>query len=156
VARLVLEVNVKGVVFKARGHVNIRATHRSTMEVTRDDYLTPRGDCIVGVSAELSPRDLPGELRGIISSDDSIVVAILCSSGVCDSIVGRGSSKMTLSDDRRMVFRKSGYVGPETVMIHASKAAIDLRRDLVRALTAGDELTVVLLAFKLESFNFNS
>lgn len=143
------EVLVKGVVFKARGHVNVRATHRSTFEVTVEDYLTPRGDCIIGVSSELSPATLPGWLKEVIASDDSIVVVILCSGGICDSVIGRGSSKMTLSDDRRMVFRKSSYVGPETVMVNASKAAGDLRRDLVNKLASGEDLTVILLAFKL-------
>ena len=144
-----LEVNVRGVVFKARGHPNVRATHRSTLEVTVDDYLTPRGDCIVGISAELSPSTLPAWLKEVIASDDSVVVLVLCSGGICDSVVGRGSSKMTLGDNRRMVFRKSTYVGPETVMVGASKAAADLRRDLVERLSRGAELTVALLAFKL-------
>jgi hypothetical protein len=150
----VLDVNVKGVAFRARGHANVRATHRSTMEVTTEAHLTPRGDCIVGVSAELSPLRLPGELKEIIASDDSIVVAVLCSNGLCDSVVGRGSSRMTLTDDRRMIFRKSSYVGPETVMVRASKAAADLRRDVVKALASGGELVVVLLAFKLGSLEF--
>ncbi|MFZ8789592.1 MAG: DUF371 domain-containing protein [Acidilobaceae archaeon] len=148
------DVNIRGVVFRARGHNNIRATHRSTMEVTTEDYLTPRGDCIVGVSAEISPARLPRELKEVISSDGSIVVAVLCSSGLCDSVVGRGSSRMTLSDDRRMVFRRSSYVGPETVMVSASKAAVDLSRDIVKALKSGNDLVVVLLAFKLESLGF--
>jgi hypothetical protein len=61
---------------------------------------------------------------------------------------------MTLSDDRRMVFRRSSYVGPETVMVSASKAAVDLSRDIVKALKSGNDLVVVLLAFKLESLGF--
>ena len=32
---------------EAYGHRNIRATHRSTFELTKDDYLTHRGDCII-------------------------------------------------------------------------------------------------------------
>lgn len=143
------EVLVRGVVFKARGHVNVRATHRSTFEVTVDDYLTPRGDCIIGISSELSPATLPEWLKEVIASDDSVVVVILCSGGVCDSVIGRGSSRMTLTDSRRMVFRKSSYVGPETVMVNASKAAVDLRRDLVSRLASGGDLTVILLAFRL-------
>lgn len=147
------EISARGVAFKARGHVNIKATHRSTLEITSEDYLTPRGDCIVGVSAELTPARLPSWLRDIIASDDSIVIAVLCSGDVCDSVVGRGSSKMTLSDDRRMVFRKSSYIGPETVMIRASKSASDIRRDLVENLVKGGDLRVVLLAFRLGDLN---
>ncbi|RLF17024.1 MAG: DUF371 domain-containing protein, partial [Thermoprotei archaeon] len=31
----------------AWGHPNIRALHRSTMEITKEPYVTPRGDCII-------------------------------------------------------------------------------------------------------------
>ena len=28
------------VIFKARGHPNVKATHPSTLEITKDDFLT--------------------------------------------------------------------------------------------------------------------
>ncbi|MEM2023054.1 MAG: DUF371 domain-containing protein [Archaeoglobaceae archaeon] len=53
----------------ARGHKNLRATHRTTLEVTKESYLTPRGNCIVGVKASSSARDLPEWLKKEIKSD---------------------------------------------------------------------------------------
>jgi hypothetical protein len=119
-------------VFRARGHPNVRARHRTTFEVTREDYLTPRGDCIIGVSSEAAARDLPGWLkeglrRGLPA------VALLYSGGRLDAVAGWGDPRMTLEDPVRMVFRRSDYVGPETVMIRASKAAIHLDRGLVES-----------------------
>ena len=37
--------------FTARSHVNIRSSHKTTVMVTTDNHLTPRGDCVVAVSA---------------------------------------------------------------------------------------------------------
>ena len=62
----VFEVSGKWFVFRAWGHENVRATHRSTFEVTKDDYLTPRGDCIVGIRSEAAARDLPEWLRMLL------------------------------------------------------------------------------------------
>ena len=56
---LPVEVGGRWFVFEAWGHVNVRATHRSTFEVTREPSLTPRGDCIVGVSSEVGAAGLP-------------------------------------------------------------------------------------------------
>ena len=36
----------------ARGHPNIRATHKTTLEVTKEKELSPRGDCIIGICAD--------------------------------------------------------------------------------------------------------
>ena len=73
-----------------------------------------------------------------------MIVAVLCSEGVCDAVVGRGDPGLSLSDESRMVFRRSSYVSGDTVMVRASKAARDLRRDLVERLARGGELTVAL------------
>lgn len=137
-----LEVVGRWVFFTAWGHPNVRATHTTTFEITRDDYLTPRGDCIIGVRSSVAPRSLPGWFKGLASGEDAVIVVVLCSGGVCDSAVGRGGPGLSMSDGRRMVFRKSSYVGPETVMTRSSKAAADLRRDLVEALQAGSMLRV--------------
>ncbi|MEN3000157.1 MAG: DUF371 domain-containing protein [Acidilobaceae archaeon] len=133
--------------FRARGHPNVRATHRTTLEITKEEDLTPRGDCIVGVGAEISPADMPDEVKRVIMSDGATIVALLCAREVCDVVVGKGSSKLEPRDSKKMVFRRSSYVGPETVMIGADKAARDLRRELVSLLSKGEELRVVLIVF---------
>lgn len=130
--------------FRAKGHPNVRSTHRSTIEVTKERSLTERGDCIIGVESELSAAELPAEMRELMKSD-SMIVAVFCAGGICDSVVGRGSSTLKLSDPMKMVFRRSDYIGPETVMIKANKAAKDLSRDLISALARGEGLEVTLI-----------
>lgn len=148
-----MAVTVEGrwFVFKAKGHANVRATHRTTFEVTREDYLTPRGDCIIGVSSEVAAAHLPGWLKDWLRSGGPVVV-VLSSGGHVDAVTGWGDPRMTLDDPVRMVFRRSNYVGPETVVVRASKAARDLDRGLVEALRRGGELVVAIapLHFKVD------
>lgn len=136
------------VVFTARGHRNVRATHYNTIEVTRDDYLTPRGDCIIGIQSSAAASDLPSWFKEEARSSGSIVVAVFCSGGVCDSVVGRGHEGLSFTDGRRMVFRRSTYTGPETVMVMASKPASGLDRRLVERLSRGEDLLVMLTVLR--------
>ena len=48
---------------RARGHEHVSAEHASTWELTSDDWLTPAGDCIVGVEADRTPRDFAPAFR---------------------------------------------------------------------------------------------
>ncbi len=90
----------------------------------------------------MTPRSLPQWFKSLARSRDSIIIVVLCSGGVCDTAVGRGHPGLSFGDGRRMVFRRSSHVGPETVMIGSSKAATDLRRDLVEVLRRGAVLRV--------------
>mgnify|MGYP000633814016 CR=1 FL=1 len=139
-------------VIRAMGNFNVKATHRSTIEVTKDEYLTPKGDCIVGIKADKAPRDLSDRVKSIIRSDNSLVIALFIGNDVAmDVVVGSGSHELTLDDDRRMIFRKSSYISPNTIMIKANKAAIDLNRSLINYLKRPDSrLTLVLIALEVE------
>ncbi len=140
------EFTTRWFAFRFRGHPNVRATHRSTLEITREDYLTPRGDCIIGVSSEAALRDLPEWVKNGIRRG-GLVVLVICASNYCDSIVGWGDARLTLEDPTRIIVRKSAHVDDRTLMIRASKAARDLDRRLVSRLAEGVEawayLTVV-------------
>ncbi len=137
-------------VVKARGHPNVRAEHRTTFEITKDRDLTPRGDCIIGVAADKGASDLNPELRDTLRKDTSIVVLKLACRDVADIVVAQGSSSLTLEDGRRIVVRKSSYIGPETLAIRANKAAKDLDRRLIECLRQGEELTVKIIAIDLQ------
>jgi len=126
----------------------VKATHKTTLEVTRENYLTPRGDCIVGVEAEVGAAGLPDWLKMSAGDPGTLIVMVLCSGGVCDSIVGWGAHGLTLDDPDRIVVRKSSYVDGKTLMVRASKAARDLRRDLVERLRRGERLLVAVTALK--------
>ncbi|MEM0501842.1 MAG: DUF371 domain-containing protein, partial [Ignisphaera sp.] len=42
--------------------------------------------------------------------------------------------RLILEDNRRIVVRRSRYIGPETLAIESNKASKDLNRDLIKRL----------------------
>jgi len=121
-----------------KGHPNVRATHKTTLEITKENYLTPRGDCIIGVSADKGLADLNQELKQIIRSRNSVILILLVDeSGEYDLIVGRGDPRLELSDDRRIIIRKSAHVSRNTLAINSTKSAADIKRSLIENLRRG-------------------
>ena len=134
----------------ARGHANVSATHASTLEVTAEDFLTPAGDCILGVEADTTPTDFDESFREACRSREADLTLVLEAqaegSGVShtETVSGRGHPDLTFGSDTSLVVRTSEYVDDRTVMVDAGKAAADVDRELVDALAAGAELRVVL------------
>ena len=131
-------------VVRARGHRNVRALHRTTFEVTRDDHLTPRGDCIIGISADKAAASLSREVREALSIEGSRVVLILETPGHRDLVRARGDTRITSSDERRIIVRRSSFVEPATIAVEADKAAGQLDRGLVEELREGAPLVLVV------------
>ena len=132
----------------AKGHPNIRATHRTTFEVTTEHELTPRGDCIIGVSSTKAAADLNEDFKKIVRAPGSIVIAVLESGGYVEVVLGKGDPGLSFGSHKRIVFRKSHYVKEDTVMVEAEKAAADLDRGLVSELKKGGKLVLTLIALR--------
>ncbi len=133
----------------ARGHENIRATHRTTLEVTKDEELTPRGDCIIGVAASASASELPEELKAVLRRGVMVRISIaLPDYGLRDDLVAYGSPKLILDHSSDIVVRRSDYVCGRTVAIKASKAARDINREIVELLK--DKRTELILEISPE------
>ncbi|WP_144799059.1 DUF371 domain-containing protein [Halorubrum depositum] len=137
-------------VVRATGHEHVTAEHASTFELTSDDWLTPAGDCIVGVEADRTPRDFSAAFREACRDADAAIAATiavgepdaeavdLADPTYVDRIVGRGDPGLALLDDRSMVGRTSDYTDDErTILVDGDGAAADLDRDLVAALAEG-------------------
>ena len=136
-------------VVRATGHENVTAEHASTFELTTDDWLTPAGDCIVGVEADRTPRDFSPEFREACRDADATIEATLVvepgDETFEETIAGRGDPDLSLLDDRSMVGRTSDYTDDErTILVDGDGAAADLDRDLVAALADGADLTLRL------------
>ncbi len=132
-------------VVRARGHENVTAEHTSTFEFTTDDWLTPAGDCILGVDADRTPRDFDPAFREACRDSGSTITATITAGLATDgespstTITGRGDPELTLLDDRSMVGRTSEYTDDErTILVDADAAAADLDRELVEALADPD------------------
>lgn len=124
----------------ARGHEHVRGTHESTLELTTDDWLTPAGDCIVGIDASVAPADFPPTFIEQAQSQEATLTLELDVAGRTATITGRGHPSLTFADSRSMVVRTSTYVDDRTVMIDADHAAVDIDREMIEALGRGTEL----------------
>ncbi|MEM4577145.1 MAG: DUF371 domain-containing protein [Candidatus Nezhaarchaeales archaeon] len=131
--------------FYAWGHRNVRATHKTTLEITREEHLTFRGDCIVAVRSEKSVFNLSNEVKQAIRSKDARITLLLKVLDVEEAITGLGSESLPLSDEISIVCRKSDYICPRTLMIRCDKAAIDVDRELIRYLQEGLQLRVKIV-----------
>ena len=129
---------------RARGHENVTAEHASTFEVTSDDFLTPAGDCIVGVEADRVPADFSSEFVEACRRADATITASFDVEGLVETVRGRGDPALTFESERSLVFRTSEYVDERTVAVGMECAAAGLDRELIHRLTVGAPLTVTL------------
>ena len=129
---------------QATGHTNVTARHRSTLVIRSDDYLTPAGDCIAAINADMTPADLDRSIVDRIQDPTSTITMQIESSGHVERIRGRGHPDLILTNERGFVARTSTYVDDRTLMVSADGAARDLDRDLVDALAAGEAVTIII------------
>ena len=134
----------RDVVVTARGHDNVTAQHASTLELTSDDFLTPAGDCILGVEADTVPADVDDAFVAACRDADATITATLEADGHRVLVEGTGHPDLSFENERSHVLRTSDYVDDRTVMVGADAAAGDLDRDLVAAVASGAELTMTL------------
>jgi len=119
---------------KAYGHPNIKGTHRTTFEITTEEELTLRGDCIIGVKADKSAADLSNEFKQLVRRKNTITVIVLKVDEYRDIVLATGHPNLMLTDEQKIIVRRSTYIEPATVAVNANKAARDIDRKLVEKL----------------------
>jgi hypothetical protein len=127
------------------GHELIKGTHRSTFEITTEDFLGPKGDCIIGINASKSCYDLDPLLKKMLKNDNAKVTLTLMIKELFFKISARGSKQLTLSDNKSMVIRTSNFISPRTLAIRASSSAYDLPRSMINALKRKDRSGIMIL-----------
>lgn len=130
---------------KAHGHSNIKATHKTTLEITTEDYLTPRGDCIIAVKADKAAIHLKPKLRSLLKKDGTILIVQLQTKDAEDTVLAQGSKNLTLLSPTSIVIRKSTYIDDRTIAIKANKAARDINRKLINYLKNGQQIINIRL-----------
>jgi hypothetical protein len=119
--------------FHARGHEKVTGTHRSTIELTKENFLTKNGDCIIGIDSQKSCNDLNPKTKEKIKKNSKFLV-VLKAEASSDSFFGFGHNNLTHKSQVSMVFRKSNFICDRTVLINCNKSAIDLDRNLIQFL----------------------
>jgi len=120
--------------FKARGHPNIRAKHRTTFMTTIEPDLSPEGDCIIAVSADIALAHLPEVVKAAAKNPDTRITFTLRAGSHEFTAHGRGHNLLTYTDVLEMVARKSSYTCGRTLMVGSDKAAVDIPPVLLKKL----------------------
>jgi hypothetical protein len=116
------------------GHENILATHKTTLEFTKDTHLSKKGDCIVAVAADKALADLSAEFKEKLRKPHAKLTILIEADGIIEQVNAHGSPRLILTHPTDMVIRKSDYVCNRTLAVHADKAAQDLSKALVEKL----------------------
>ena len=120
--------------FSCTGHANILCTHRNTLEFTKADYVTKRGDCIVGINSDFDTeklKKLKGKLKITIKTKNTSDVVF-------------ADKNEEFSHETEMVIRKTTFKDKRTFAINADKSAMQLKRELVKDLMSGEKATITL------------
>lgn len=116
------------------GHPNVLSNHQKTFEITKDEHLTTRGDCIIGLKASKGCADTSNEVKSILKNKESKVKFEIEVEGEQFEFFAKGSPELTFDDKHEIVIRKSDYASPRTLAVNANKAACDLPRSMVQML----------------------
>jgi len=130
----------------ARGHPMIKAAHPTTLMITKDRKVGPRGDCIVAVAADKAVADFNRAFKMSIRAGRPVKVTFKVGD-VLFIANGSGHPDLALNHKTDIVIRKSAFKCGRTLAIKASKAAADMPRDLVSRLR--DPATKVLISVEV-------
>jgi hypothetical protein len=135
-------------IITAYGHENIQATHKMTLEITKDEHLTRNGDCIIAVAANKSLANLSPKFKEKLRRKNAILTIRIEAEGVVEEIKASGSSHLILTHPTEIVVRKSDYISNRTLAIRADKASYDLSKRLVDKLKNPNQKVRITLTAK--------
>ena len=118
------------ITFTCEGHENIQAKHRNTLEFTKDEHVTLRGDCIVGVSADFDSQ----EILEFAARHDSAKITI--TAGKEKEIV-RFEINKDFNDTQEIVLRRGWFNSPRTLGIGTDRACVDFSQKFRENLKSG-------------------
>lgn len=134
----------------AYGHPNIQATHESTLEITKENFLTEKGDCIIGIKANKSVNDFSEEFKIALKSGAKIKITIKVDE-LEDTFYAFGSPALKLTNDKSIVIRKSDYIDDRTAAILSTKTAIDIDRRIIEKLKNENKQFKIIFEIEKES-----
>ncbi|MEW6604704.1 MAG: DUF371 domain-containing protein [Thermoproteota archaeon] len=116
------------------GHPNVQSLHGKTVEITKDEHLTLRGDCIIGVRASKGCADLDEALKRRLRTSGSVVKIEIMVGPESFVINGMGDERLSLKNPHDIVIRKTNFVCPRTMSVRCDRASSDVPRNIVKTL----------------------
>ena len=131
--------------FYAYGHENILATHKTTLEFTKDKFLTKKGDCILGLNSDFQLREIKKFINHLKNKKENnyyhdkikIILKINIKNMKNKKIITDEINcvlNKNFDSHEEMVIRKSDYTDKRTFAINANKAVCDINADIIDAM----------------------
>lgn len=120
------------------GHKNVRSLHPKSIEITTESDLTVNGDCIVGVKASCGCLDIPNEMKKMLQDPRSQVICTILVEDFSFKVIGKGNEKLTLTNPRDIVIRKSSFTCPRTLAVNCDTSCDSIPHQMVKALQNPD------------------
>ena len=140
--------------FNCYGHENITANHKTTLEFTKENDLSIKGDCIVGVRANFSLPLLKKFVKSLKNNKITITIITIKNSNNKNNnrIIEKINAKINpkFKSNKEFVIRKTDFVSERTFAILANKAAFELNRDLFEFLKEKKDKIKVIIESKGE------
>jgi len=143
-----INLEVKEFIF-AYGHTNVLAMHKTTLEITKEERVSRRGDCIIAVSADKALADLSPEFKESLRKENAKMTILIESGDSVEMVNAFGSPRLTLTHPTDMVVRKGSYICSRTLAIRADMGARDLSRKLVEKLKDPKQKVKITLIVKV-------
>lgn len=119
--------------FNAYGHPNILGTHKTTLEFTKDEAVSLKGDCIVGVNADFDLDRLRDFIKKSNNKNITITIKPVTKlAKIKEKITAQINPEF--SHNKEFVIRKTDFASERTFAINSNKAAFELNRDLINYL----------------------
>ena len=119
--------------FSCYGHHNITAKHKTTLEFTKDEDLSLRGDCIAGIRADFELSKIIEFIKRSGNKKIAIIIQTISKNKkIQDKIIAEINPDF--SSNKELVIRKTDFISERTFAIKSNKAAFELNRDLVEFL----------------------
>ena len=112
----------------------VRSLHPTTIEITTEEHLTAKGDCIVGVGAAKGCSQLGETLKTALRSEKARVTIRVLVGNESFELTAEGDKGLELSHPHDIVIRRSRFTSGRTLAVGASAAAKDIPRSIVSRL----------------------
>lgn len=132
------------------GHNNVKSTHKTTFEITKEPALTKRGNCVIVVNANKGAANLNSEFKKAMKKEQAYLTIIIEAGEIMEIVEATGNPQLSFTHPTDLVVRKSNYVCNRTLAIKADKAANELSRKLVKKLQNPNQK--VKIKMKVENY----
>ncbi len=127
------------------GHPNVQSLHPRTIEITKDKKLTLKGDCIIGVNANKSCKDLIPKIKEKIKKNNSAIEIELIVEPYSFIIKGSGNEALLLSNSKDIVLRKSSFICDRTLSLNCNYSSLEIPREIIDSLKNPSKKGIMLI-----------